>query len=95
MKLLDMLLRGTVVTSGRGSETALSAIIHENPCILTSVSEHERDRELLCCAIYNTFSMCWYSMLAAATLLVWIYTMNVQSTGINGINDISGIRMSV
>ena len=32
MRLLDMLLRGTVVASGRGSETALSAFIHENPC---------------------------------------------------------------
>ena len=33
MRLLDMLLSGTVVASGRGSESALSALIHENPCI--------------------------------------------------------------
>ena len=32
MRLLDMLLSGTVVVSGSGSESALSAFIHENPC---------------------------------------------------------------
>ena len=50
MRLLDVLLRGTVVASGRGSETALSTLIHENPWKLTSINQCDRDRELLRCA---------------------------------------------
>ena len=68
MRLLDILLSGTVLTSGgRDSESALSALTQANPCILMNVDQHERDEEVLHCV---TFSACWCSMLAAATLLV-------------------------